>query len=151
MLVFLLVFVGGCSGSAAGGFKVIRVMTMSRLSRSHIRQRLHPDGVFPVHINKTTLAPTVLRGVTAYFGLYFLTALLGMAVISLAGLDFETTVSSVLICLSNVGIGLGKVGPTGSFAVFPAWTHWIFAFLMLIGRLEFFTVFTVLSRDFWKK
>lgn len=150
MLLFLLLFVGGCAGSAAGGVKVIRVMTMALLARVHMRQRLHPNGVFPVHVGNSTLAPEVTRGVAAYFGMYFMTALAGIVVISLTGADFETTVSSVLICLSNVGIGFGQVGPGGSFSMFPPWAHWFFSFLMLAGRLEFFTVFTVFTRDFWK-
>ncbi|AEC02390.1 TrkH family potassium uptake protein [Parasphaerochaeta coccoides] len=151
MLLFILIFIGGCAGSAAGGIKVMRIMTMARLAKVHMRQRLHPNGVFPVHVGTKILSPEVTRGVSAYFGIYFTTALAGILVISLTGVDFETAVSSVLTCLSNVGIGFGQVGPKGSFAMFPPWAHWVFSFLILAGRLEFFTVFTVFTRDFWKR
>ena len=86
-----------------------------------------------------------------FIGCYFVTFFLGAAIISLCDQDFLVTFTSVILCLGNIGIGLGGIGITSTFAIYPDWALWVFSFLMLVGRLELFTVYTLFTRSFWKK
>ena len=151
MLLLLLFFVGGCAGSAGGGIKVIRVITLLKMGHSNIKQRIHPKGIFPVRVGQNTMKNDILLSIATFIWVYITTGLLGAALISVSGADLLTSFASSFLCLGNIGIGFGKVGPTGNFAFYPSWIKWVCSFLMLAGRLELFTVFTLFSRDFWKR
>ena len=151
MLLFLLFFVGGCAGSAGGGIKVIRVRTMMALGKNTLIKRLHPNAVLQTRIGDQVLSPEITLGIADFVGVYFATGLMGTLLVSLSGVDFATSISSSFLCLGNIGIGFGDVGPTGNFGAFPAWCKWIFSFLMMAGRLELFTVYALFTKEFWKK
>lgn len=151
MLLFLLFFVGGCAGSAGGGIKVIRVTTMFKLAKAHIKQKIHPNGVFPIRVGQDTIRNETVLSIAAFVGVYFGTGLLATVLLSLIGTDLTTSLSAAFLCLGNIGIGFGEVGPTGNFAFFPAWSKWVLSFVMLAGRLELFTVYALLTKSFWKR
>jgi trk system potassium uptake protein TrkH len=151
MLLFLLVFVGGCAGSAGGGIKVIRVVALMKMSFVNIKQRIHPNGIFHVRVGQNSMKNDILLSISTFFGVYLATGLIGAVLISFSGADILTCFSSSFLCLGNIGIGFGAVGPTGNFAFYPSWIKWVCAFLMLAGRLELFTVYSLFSKVFWKR
>lgn len=150
-VVFVMMLIGGCAGSTAGGIKVTRIATVLKLSVAELKGRIHPRGVFPVKNGDEKLDSKLIQSISAFVALYLMIWLVSSALISLAGQDFETTLTSTLLCLGNIGIGFGKVNPTGNFLIFPHWAMWLFSFLMLIGRLELYTVLVFFTRSFWKK
>jgi trk system potassium uptake protein TrkH len=151
MVLFLLFFVGGCAGSAGGGIKVIRVVTMFKVAIAHIKQKIHPNGVFPIRVGKDTLRTDTVLSIAAFIGVYFATGLITSVILSLTNVDFTTSLSTAFLCLGNIGIGFGDVGPTGNFGFYPAWAKWLLSFVMLVGRLELFTVYALLTKSFWKR
>lgn len=150
-LLFLLFFVGGCTGSAGGGIKVQRVAILMRLATNNMRKRLHPSAISAIDPEHDLPSNDVVLGVGGFIAAYMATALAGTVIFSLSGQDMETCMAASLALLGNLGVGLGNVGPNGSYAVFSDALLAFGSFLMLAGRLELFTVYAVFSRDFWKK
>ena len=151
MLLLLLFFVGGCAGSAGGGIKVIRVATLLKMAKANIYQRIHPKGIFQIKVGQNTMRPDLLLSISTFFGVYIATGVLGSVIISLSGTDMLTSFAASFLCLGNIGIGFGEVGPTGNFAAFPSYIKWVCSFLMLVGRLELFTVYALFTKAFWKR
>jgi trk system potassium uptake protein TrkH len=151
LLLFLLFFVGGSAGSAGGGIKVIRIAALFKMGRSQVKKRIHPRGVFQVRVGQMTIQEDVLLSIATFFGIYIITGLVGAAVLSLGSPDLMTAFSASFLCLGNIGIGFSAVGPTGNFAFFHPALKWFCSFLMMVGRLELFTVYALLSRRFWKR
>jgi trk system potassium uptake protein TrkH len=120
------------------------------MGRAQIKHRIHPRGVFQVRVGQTTFREDLLVSIATFFGVYILTGVVGTVVISLSGADPLTSFAASFLCLGNIGIGFGDVGPTGNFAFLPAWIKWFCSFLMLVGRLELFTVYVLFSKHFWK-
>ena len=150
-LLLLLFFVGGCAGSAGGGIKVVRVSTMLMLARNTIRKRLHPNAITPTIQGAVVVAQDTLLSIAGFVGTYIMTGLFGMIAFSLSGCDFETSFSSSFLLLGNIGIGFGQVSPDGNFALFNNWLLTVGSFLMLVGRLELFTVYALFTKQFWQK
>ncbi len=150
LILFLLSFIGGCAGSAGGGVKVIRIATIFKVGTTSIKKRLHPNSVAVIKIGDDTLSEQVVSSICGFIGLYFITFFVGATVVSLSGLDALTCLSSSILCLGNIGLGIGGIGTEFSFSVYPDWTLYTFSFLMLVGRLELFTVYALFTRDFWR-
>ena len=150
MLLILVCFVGACSGSAGGGIKVIRVGVLLRLSYNSILRRVHPNSVSPVSFGSDYIDNNTVLSIAGYIGCYFATLFIGSAIIGLTDRDFLTCFASVFLCLGNLGTGIGGMGSGFSFSVFPDWSLWVFSFLMLVGRLEFYTVYTLFSKAYWR-
>ena len=150
MLLILVCFVGACSGSAGGGIKVIRVGVLLRLSYNSILRRVHPNSVSPVSFGSDYIDNNTVLSISGYIGCYFATLFIGSAIIGLTDRDFLTCFASVFLCLGNLGTGIGGMGSGFSFSVFPDWSLWVFSFLMLVGRLEFYTVYTLFSKAYWR-
>ena len=151
LLLFLLFFVGGSAGSAGGGVKVIRIVTLFKMGRAQVKHRIHPRGIFQVRVGKITIPHELLNGIATFFGVYILTGVVGTVVISLSGLDMLSSLAASFLLLGNIGIGFGEVSPSGNFAFMPSYLKWFCAFLMLVGRLELFTVYVLFSKHFWKR
>lgn len=151
ILILLTCFVGGCAGSAGGGIKVIRVGTLFKLGRNEMIKRVHPNAVCTVNLGNIKVEPSTAHSIAGFVGVYLLTMLIGTAVIALTDQDFLTCFTSVILCLGNIGIGLGGIGVSSTFDIFPDWALWVFSFLMLVGRLELFTVYSIFTRSFWKR
>lgn len=150
-LIFLLMFVGGCAGSTGGGIKVVRQLILFKNSRLELRRLIHPNAVVPVRLNGKTIQEKIIHNVLAFFIIYILIFVFSSLFMSLLGLDFETSIGAVAASIGNIGPGLGKVGPVENYSFIPATGKWWLAFLMLLGRLELFTVLVLFTTTFWKR
>jgi trk system potassium uptake protein TrkH len=145
----MLLIIGAYSSSTGGGIKVIRVIILFKLIRRGIFMRLHPNAIIPIKIKDRTLSPEMISGVVSFLSLYAFSFIISLLILSLENLDFLTTVTTVASILNNVGTGMGLVGPTGSFAVFSSFSKLYLSFLMLLGRLELFTILLIFTPSFW--
>jgi trk system potassium uptake protein TrkH len=150
-VLFVLMFVGGCSGSTSGGIKVIRLITLLKQGLVEMKYLLHPRGVFILRINGKPVKRELIYATSGYFFLYMFLAAVTTLIVSSAGVDLETSFSAAFASIGNVGPGLGKIGPNGGYEFFPAYVKWWLSFAMLAGRLELYTVLIIFSRDFWRK
>ena len=149
-LLVMLFFVGGCAGSAGGGIKVVRISMLLSLARNAIRKRLHPEAVTPLIYSGSTVKPDVILSVAGFVAAYILTGFIGTLLFSLSGYGFETCFTASFLLLGNIGIGMADVGPSGNFSIFSDFLLSVGSFLMLVGRLELFTVYALVTRSFWK-
>jgi trk system potassium uptake protein len=150
-LIFLLMFTGGCAGSTGGGIKIVRQLLLFKNSRLELRRLIHPKAFVPVRLNGKSIQENIIYNVLAFFIIYILIFVFSSLFMSLLGLDFETSIGSVAASLGNIGPGLGKVGPVENYSFIPAAGKWWLAFLMLLGRLELFTVLVLFTATFWKR
>jgi trk system potassium uptake protein TrkH len=149
MILFILMFIGGCSSSTSGGMKVIRILILLKMVKRGFALRLHPRAVVPVKLGGKVISANTVSAVTsfsiAYFGLFFL----GMILLSLDNFDLLTTVSAVAACLGNIGPGFHLVGPILNYSIFSDFAKLLLTILMLVGRLELFTIILLFTRQFW--
>ncbi|MDL2330945.1 TrkH family potassium uptake protein [Odoribacter sp. OttesenSCG-928-A06] len=150
-ILLLYMFIGGCAGSTAGGMKVVRIGLLFKNSFDEMKRIIHPNAVINVRYNNKTVHPNIMSGVSAFFILYIIMFFMGSIVMSLFTNDFATACSSVVTSLSNIGPGFGSVGPTNSYSHLPDFAKMFLAFLMLIGRLEIYTVIVLFTKTFWRK
>ncbi|MGI5891899.1 MAG: TrkH family potassium uptake protein [Bacillota bacterium] len=148
-LLFLM-FVGGCAGSTAGGIKVIRLLLLFKAARLEMDKLIHPRAVQSLHLNGKPVDPLTIRGIRSYMVAYILIVVITTLVVSLDGFDFTTTFSAIACTINNVGVGLGAIGPSGSFADFSILSKIMFIFNMLAGRLEIFPIWIMLMPGVWK-
>lgn len=150
-VLFFLMFVGGCAGSTGGSIKVIRLLVLVKLIKREIMRILHPRAMVPVRIHKRMLEPDVIASVTSFYILYLLILAVGTMLITLEGLDIISAFSAVAVTLGNIGPGFGFVGPTQNYAAFSVPAKGLLSLFMLMGRLELFTVFILMTPDFWRE
>ena len=149
MLLFAA-FAGGCAGSTAGGVKIIRVILIYLQGRREIRRLIHPNGVFPIKIGSQKVPDRVVQSVWSFFSIYvivFLTMVIVLMLIS--ELDFVTAFSAVGATLNNLGPGLGEVA--ANYAELTDPVKWVLIVVMLLGRLEIFTLLVLLTPAFWRR
>ena len=151
ILVASLMFIGGSAGSTGGGVKIIRHLLLLKNSWIELKRTIHPAAVIPVKYGKKSISQQVIFNVMAFFLIYTLIFSFGVISMALLGLDFETSVGASIASLGNIGPGIGGVGPVENYAFIPPIGKWILSFLMLLGRLELFTVLIIFSPAFWKK
>jgi len=148
---FLLMFVGGCSGSTSGGIKIYRLQVAWLLTRAHLQHLISPNRIVTLLYNGRRLPEDVPFSVVAFLALYMATIGMFTVVLAAMGLDLLTALSSAAAAVSNVGPGLGDiVGPAGTFAALPTGAKWVLSFAMLLGRLELFTVLVLFRPEFWR-
>lgn len=150
-LIFLLMFAGGCIGSTGGGIKMIRHLVLLKNVRLEFKRLIHPMAVIPVRVNGKTIPTEIIHNFLAFFMIYMLAIAVGSAVMAIIGLDFMSAVGATVATLGNVGPGIGSVGSIYNYAHVPYAGKWVLSFLMLLGRLELFTVLLLLSPSFYKK
>ncbi len=151
LFFFLLLFIGGCAGSTGGGIKIVRHLLLIKNSVLELRRLIHPRAVIPVRFNGSSVGQEIVSNILAFFLFYLGIFIFGTIVMSLMGLDFVSSLGSVATSLGNVGPAIGSVGPVYNFAHLPDLGKWFLSFLMLLGRLELFTVLIIFSPAFWKK
>lgn len=149
-VLVLLMFVGGCAGSTAGGLKVTRIVTLAKAAVMDMRKMLHPNAVINVRMEGRALPEKQVRGVQAYLSIYILILCGSWLLLSLAGFDELTTFTAVVTCINNVGPGLNMVGPTGNFSFFAPWAKLLLSFDMLAGRLELFPMLLLFAPSIWR-
>ncbi|GAX86946.1 trk system potassium uptake protein [Lebetimonas natsushimae] len=150
-IIFLAMLIGGNTGSTAGGIKTIRFVVMFKNLTHQIKKILHPNIVCSIKIDNNKLSCDTVINVSAFIFLYILTNAIISLYLFANGYDAMTSLSATIACVGNIGPGFGQVGPADNFAFFTDTQKFILAIGMIIGRLEFFTVLILLSREFWKK
>ena len=150
IIILLLMFVGGSAGSTSGGVKIIRHIVFFKNSYLEFKRQLHPHGVIPVRINSKAISNKTTFNVLAFMMIYLIIFTLGTLVMAASGTDFMTSIGSVATSLGNIGPGLGTVGPVDTFSHISTFGKWVLAFLMLLGRLELFTLLLLFTPSFWK-
>lgn len=151
VLFFLLMFTGGSAGSTAGGVKLVRHILLIKNSILELKRILHPSAIIPVRFNDKAVNRDITFNVLAFMMIYILILCFGVLAVASFGLDFSSSLGAVATSLGNIGPGLGDVGPVDNFAHLPGGVKWILSFLMLIGRLELFTVLILFTPYFWRK
>ncbi len=149
--ILLLGTFSTCSGSTGGGIKMIRARLLVQQLYRELRRLLHPNAQIPVRYVGTTVPNQIIFAVLAFFFVFVLTAAVMTLAMMATGLDPVTAMSAVVATLSNIGPGLGQVGPATTFAVLNDFQTWLLSFAMLLGRLEMFTFLVVLTPAFWRK
>lgn len=147
---FGLMFLGGSAGSTSGGVKVVRHLILIRNGFLEFKRALHPNAILPVRYNSRAVSGDIVFNILAFFILYMLSFIVGSLVFSMFGLDFMSSIGIAASSLGNVGPAFGDFGPVNNYASLPDLAKWWAAFLMLIGRLELFTVLILLTPFFWR-
>ena len=150
-VIFLLFFVGGMAGSTSGGVKVMRHVVMYRGFIRELKRLVHPHAVIPVRVGEKAVSPDIVTNILAFFVLYLGTVGMGVLLLSLLGIDLVTAITASLSSVGNIGPAFGTLGPTENYAHLPDLAKWLLALLMMIGRLELYTVFVLFVPDFWRR
>ena len=148
--LFLLMFVGGMAGSTGGGMKVMRISMVFRMVKNAIRHQIHPRGIYITRIDGKKVDNEILNNVINFVMIFVMIFFMGSLIMSMTGLDLESAIGSTIACLANIGPGLGSVGPTDNYAHITLFGKYFLSFLMLVGRLELFTVLVLFSRSYWR-
>lgn len=151
VVFFLLLFTGGCAGSTGGGIKIVRHLLLIKNSILELKRLVHPRAIIPVRFNNSTVSPDIVSNILAFFLFYIFIFAFGTILMSIVGVDIIAAIGSVATSLGNVGPAIGSVGPSYNFSHIPDAGKWILSILMLMGRLELFTVLIIFSPAFWKK
>lgn len=150
VVLFLLMFIGACSGSTSGGVKIFRHLIFVKNSVLELKRIIHPNAVLPVKVNGKSISNSGVYKNVSFIYIYFLVFLAGAIVLLFTGADFDTAIGASVATLSNVGTGVGAVGPGGSYVAFPLGAKWILMLMMVLGRVELFSLIMLLSRSFWR-
>ena len=151
LILFLLFFIGASAGSTSGGIKVIRVYLLFKNSFIELKRIIHPNGIINVKYNNKTVHPNIMTGIMGFAILFMIIFTIGSLIMTMFTEDIITACSAVITSMSNVGPGFGSIGPMYSFAHLNDFAKLFLAFLMLVGRLEIFTVMVLFTRAFWKR
>ncbi len=149
MVLFTLMFIGGCSASTAGSVKVIRVLIVFKLIKRELFRKMHPRAVVPIKVGGRPVASGTVSSIASFMFLYFLLFFVGTLLISLEDFGLATSASAVAATLGNVGPGFDLVGPALNYSIFTNASKLLMSFLMLAGRLELFTVILLFTPGFW--
>lgn len=151
ILIFILMFVGGCAGSTAGGLKIGRVMMLFKIIRNELRRMLHPRSVSVSRFEGKPISSATLSSVSSYIVIYAMLYIGFIFIIAFNGFNLETTISAVTSCFNNIGPAFGFAGPMGSFSEFSDFSKIVLSFAMLLGRLEIYPIILTLSPSTWAK
>jgi len=144
-ILLLLMFIGGCAGSTAGGLKMSRAIMLVKMIGREFKRMLHPRSVSTVRFEGKTVDEQTLGSVSTYFSVYMICILAVFLLISFEPFDFETNFTATVTCFNNVGPGLSAVGPAGNFSAFTGFSKLILSFAMLLGRLEIFPLILIFA------
>lgn len=150
-LIFFMMYFGGCAGSTSGGAKIDRMIFLGKNIHNEIYRCLHPNSVMSVRINNKRMSSELVNKVIAFLCIYTLLIMLGGTILTTLNLPLVDSFFSSFSAISNTGLGANITGYGGSFALVPDTGKWILSFLMLIGRLELFTVLILFTPGFWRK
>lgn len=151
IVILIMMISGACAGSTTGGIKMVRIVLVLKFCYYEFKHMIHPNAVFPIRYNGHMVKADVITRLLVYVLLYCILLLFGTLVLSFSGMGFMESISAMISSLSNIGSGLGTLGPEGNWDYLPVFSKWFIAFMMLVGRLEIFTVLLILTPAFWKK
>ncbi|MDD2454678.1 TrkH family potassium uptake protein [Aminivibrio sp.] len=151
LILLLLMFAGACAGSTGGGMKILRLLILSRHTRAELKRVLHPHAVISVKVGGKVIDTRIQSSVTSFLILYVAVFIAGVFFMTSLGMDMESAMSGVAASLGNVGPGLGSLGPMDNYSAVPEAGKWLFSLLMLMGRLELYTVLLLFFPGTWRK
>jgi trk system potassium uptake protein TrkH len=151
VILFMLMFVGGCAGSTGGGIKVIRIVTLLKQGLNEMKYLVHPRGIFTLRLSGHPVRKNIVYAISGFFFFYMFTLLTVTMLVASCGTDLFTSLTTALATVGNIGPGFGLVGPTENYAFYPDYVKWVLSIAMLIGRLEIYTVLVLLTPMFWKR
>ena len=150
-VLLLVMIIGGCAGSTAGGLKVVRIYLVSKYVATDLTRLLHPQAIVPVRMGGVPVPRDIMSNVLSYFALYGLAVFAGALVLTAFGLDWVSGLSGVVTMLSNVGPGMNALGPYDHYGNLHIAAKWVLILCMLLGRLEFYTILVLLAPSYWRK
>lgn len=150
-MLLACMFIGGCAGSTGGGMKVMRIQLLLKHSYKELIQLIHPRSVKQVKVSGHVVPGGVISGIWAFFVLWLMLFTLGAFVVAATGVDVVTSFAASLACIGNIGPGIGGVGPTDNYAALPDLAKWTLTILMVLGRLEIYTIVILFVPEFWRK
>jgi trk system potassium uptake protein len=151
LLLTILFFTGASTGSTSGGIKMIRWFIILKDILLELKQRVHPSAVLPLRVGQTVLKSNQVRTILAFLMFYLLIFVSGALFLAMLGFDLPSAFGASIACLGNIGPAFGSFGPVDNYAEIPNSGKWMLSFLMLIGRLELFTVLVLFTPSFWRK
>lgn len=151
IVLFAAFFFGGSAGSTGGGLKIMRIVLLLKNSYYELRRLIHPNAIIPVRFNNKPVSEQIITNVLAFFMFYFVIFFVSSVLLMLVVPDLPSSMGAVATSLGNIGPGLGLFGPAENFSTLHPAGKWFLSFLMLIGRLELFTVLVLFAPAFWKK
>lgn len=150
-LLTIIMVIGACAGSTTGGLKCIRMVILAKVSRNEFKHILHPNAVLPIRVNKQVISPFIVSTVLAFCFLYLIIIVVSVLLMMGIGIGFLESIGCVISSIGNMGPGLGETGPAYSWSALPDAAKWLLSFLMLLGRLELFTILLLFTPGFWKR
>ncbi len=151
IILFVVMFIGGCSGSTGGGIKVIRIITLFKQGINEMKLLIRPRGIFSIRIDGKVVRKQLVYAVSGFVLLYIFLLLLTTTVVASGEYDIVTSLSTALVTLGNIGPGFGLIGPTENYSFYQDYIKWFLSFAMMAGRLEIYTVLVMLLPAFWRK
>ncbi|MBE0653826.1 MAG: TrkH family potassium uptake protein [Bacteroidales bacterium] len=150
IIILFSMFLGGSTGSTAGGIKIARHVVLIRNIRKVFSQLANPNAILSVKLNNRTIPDETNNSIIGFIYLYIIIFIAGSLLLAITGLDGITAASSVATCMAGIGPGIGSVGPAGNFAHIPDAAKWILSLVMIMGRLEIFTILMLFTREYWR-
>jgi trk system potassium uptake protein TrkH len=151
LIIFFAMFLGGSSGSTAGGIKMVRHLLLIKNLGRFFKESFHPRAVFPIKLNGNILSETTNKTILTYFSSYLIVFMAGTTILCFTGLDGKTAASSAATAIAGIGPGIGTVGPASNFAHLSDLAKVTMSVLMILGRLEIYTVLILFTRNFWRE
>lgn len=149
--IFFLMLTGACAGSTAGGIKWVRLAIILKNGVAEFQRRIHPNAIIPVKLNEKAVPQQTINNIMAFLILYIFIIVVTVVVFCATGVNFDESIGAAVSAIGNVGISIGQFGPAGTYAEFPTVAKWVMSVVMLIGRLEIFTVLLLFTSVLWRK
>ena len=151
VVIFFLMLTGACAGSTAGGIKWVRLSIIMKNGVAEFQRRIHPNAIVPVKLNDKAVPQQTINNIMAFLIFYVFIIAVTVVIFCASGVNFDESIGAAVSAIGNVGISIGQFGPAGTYAEFPTVAKWVMSFVMLIGRLEIFTVLLLFTRALWRK
>ena len=151
VVIFFLMLTGACAGSTAGGIKWVRLSIILKNGVAEFQRRIHPNAIIPVKLNEKTIPQQTINNIMAFLIFYIFIIVITVVIFCASGVNFDESIGAAVSAIGNVGISIGQFGPSGTYTEFPTVAKWVMSFVMLIGRLEIFTVLLLFTRALWRK
>ncbi len=151
LILFILIFIGGCTGSTSGGIKSLRIVVALRIIKREFTKKLHPRAMIPIRINNRPISTDSVSDILSFIVLYLTTFIVGTFLLAFDDISLMTAASSVAACIGNTGPGFDVVGPAGNYSSLSNFSTAVLSVIMLIGRLELYSVYILFIPAFWKQ
>ena len=151
VVIFFLMLTGACAGSTAGGIKWVRLSIIMKNGVAEFQRRIHPNAIVLVKLNDKAVPQQTINNIMAFLIFYVFIIVVTVVIFCASGVNFDESIGAAVSAIGNVGISIGQFGPAGTYAEFPTVAKWVMSFVMLVGRLEIFTVLLLFTKALWRK